>query len=352
MKLQVDIKKTLGDFTLRSKFEIDNDCFAILGSSGSGKTLTLKCIAGIIKPDEGRIVLDDKVLFDSKEKINVPTKDREIGFLFQDYALFPNMTVRKNIECVAKEKTEVDEVIDKFGLSDVKDLYPSQISGGQSQRTAIARMLMTKPKMIMLDEPFSALDNYLQFRIEQELFNIIGDFDGPILMVSHDRNEVYRLASTIGVMDEGTLTNIQDKNHFFENPKSVVATRLSGCKNISRIEKIGDEKYKALDWDINLEIPKGLAESDINYVGFRAHYFEMTNEPNDYNTFKCVTERVIEDTFSITICFKQIDNKSNSPDALLTWIVSKPKWDKVREYINHDYYYLKMNPKDLILLER
>ncbi|MBP5773732.1 MAG: ATP-binding cassette domain-containing protein [Eubacterium sp.] len=348
MKLQVDIEKTLGDFTLKTKFEINNDSFAILGSSGSGKTLTLKCIAGIIKPDSGRIVLDDVVLFDSKEKINVPTRDRQIGFLFQDYALFPNMTVRENIECVAKDKEKVDEMINRFGLENVQNLYPSNISGGQSQRTAIARMLITEPKLIMLDEPFSALDNYLQFRIEQEVFDIIGEFKGPVIMVSHDRNEVYRIADTIGVMDDGTLIDVQDKKHFFENPKTVVATRLTGCKNISRVEK-SENKYRAIDWDIVLNIPNPI--DNLNYVGFRAHYFEVVNELAE-NTFKCVTERIVEDTFSVSIYFKQYGNESNNPDSLLTWIVSKPKWPEVKEYIDKEYFYLKLDPNNLIQLER
>ncbi|MBE5959186.1 MAG: ATP-binding cassette domain-containing protein [Lachnospiraceae bacterium] len=359
MKLEVDIKKSFDDFILEANFVVEDDVFAILGASGSGKTMTLKCIAGVEKPDEGRIVLGDRVLFDSKKKIDVPARKRNIGFLFQDYALFPNMTVRENITCTAKEPSMTDEIIERFDLGSVKDLYPAQLSGGQSQRTAMARMLMTKPELIMFDEPFSALDNYLKFRIEREIYSVIDEFSGPVIMVSHDRNEVYKMADNIGVMDNGSLTDIQKKEEFFDHPKSVVATRLTGCKNVSRIENVSDDIYNATDWGIKIRIPDSLIEGvNITNVGFRAHYFKLVDGNDDVDVFKCSLERIIEDTFSVMVCFRQSGNQSDSPDSLLTWVVSKPKWDEIKDEIfsgktnEEKSFYLKVDTGKLIVLDR
>ena len=349
MRLEVDIKKTLGNFVLKAKFDVEDDFMAVLGASGSGKTMTLKCIAGVETPDEGRIVLGDRALFDSSKGINVPARKRKIGFLFQDYALFPNMSVRDNISITAKDKTRVEEIINSFGLEDVKNLYPGEISGGQSQRTAIARMLLSEPEVIMLDEPFSALDNHLKYTIEQEIFEITSSFDGPIIMVSHDRNEVYRLANHIGVMEEGKLIDMQSKKEFFDNPKSVTATRLTGCKNISKVVP-KEFCYYAADWGINISIPK--VDIVPNYVGYRAHYFELVDKDEDCNVFKGHITRVIEDTFSVNICFRQVDNKTNSHDSLLTWIVSKGEWNNIKDKVLDREFYLKLDPNRLIVLER
>ena len=357
MKLEVDIRKTFGDFVFESSFEVRDNVLAILGASGSGKTLTLKCIAGVETPDEGRIVLGGRVLFDSANKINVPARKRNIGFLFQDYALFPNMTVRQNIACTSKDESKVDDIIERFGLSRVSKLYPAQLSGGQSQRTAIARMLLTDPELIMLDEPFSALDNYLKFRIEQEIFALIEEFSGPIIVVSHDRNEVYRMADYIGVMDGGKLIGVQGKREFFDHPASVGATRLTGCKNVSEVKKVKDDIYRAEDWGINITIPNQ-NDKDIRYVGYRAHYFEMVEKDEPTNVFRGKIQRIIEDTFSVMVCFRQADNKSVSPDSVLTWVVSKDRWNDIKDEINGENrslekkFYLKLYPENLIALER
>ncbi len=349
MRLEVDIRKKLGNFLLEVNFAIDNDFLAILGASGSGKTMTLKCIAGVETPDEGRIVLGDRVLFDSSKGINVPARKRKIGFLFQDYALFPNMTVRENIAVAARDNDQVDQMIRRMELESVENLKPNQISGGQSQRTAIARMLITEPEIIMLDEPFSALDNYLKYRIEQEIYDVTISFQGPVIMVSHDRNEVYRLANRIGIMEQGSLIDVQAKKDFFEDPKSVTATRLTGCKNISKIVK-KDDMYYAEDWGINITIPE--CEITPNYVGYRAHYFELVEKDEKCDVLRCRVTRVIEDTFSVNICLRQVDNSCRSHDSLLTWIVSKDKWQKLKDEVQNKEFFLKLDCSKLIVLER
>ena len=174
MSLYVDIEKQLGSFHLRVQFQAENEVTALLGASGCGKSMTLRCIAGIVTPDRGRIVLHDRVLFDSEKKVNLPPQQRKLGYLFQNYALFPNMTVEKNILCgirtgSRREKSAaLADALRRFRLEGLERHYPAQLSGGQQQRVALARILCTRPEAILLDEPFSALDSFLKWNLELE----------------------------------------------------------------------------------------------------------------------------------------------------------------------------------------
>ncbi len=362
MVLKVDIEKKIGNFRLRSCFETDSERFALLGASGCGKTMTLKCIAGIEKPDRGTITLGDQVLFDSEKKINIPARKRGVGYLFQDYALFPNMTVRGNICCAAVSGEYAEEMIERFCLSDVAEQYPATLSGGQKQRTALARMLSTGPKVILLDEPFSALDNYMRTRMELEIIDLLEHFDGPSILVTHDRNEAYRLSDRIGVMEQGNIVEIKQRKDFFDHPDTVAAARLTGCKNISRLVK-EEGRWNAVDWGITLHIPE--EGSDAGYVGYRAHYFSFvpagTTEPGKesgqkektdmpVNQFDCELQRVIEDTFSVVICFRQAGNTVDTADSLLTWIVNYAEWESVKEEVLSGRFTLRLNESSFMLL--
>lgn len=347
--LVTDIVKRCGDFTLRSKFEASDKRFALLGSSGSGKSLTLKCIAGIEKPDEGIIKLGDRVLFDSEKKINLPPRERHVGYLFQDYALFPNMTAFENINIIARDEDRTNKYLSDFNILKVAKLKPSRMSGGECQRVALARMLASDPEIILLDEPFCALDNYMHTIIEREIMDILKDFDGPSVLVSHDRDEVYRMCDVIGVMDNGTLIDVNDRDSFFSAPSSVVAARLTGCKNISRFKD-----GFATDWGINIKLPEGADKERIKCVGYRAHYFERVDKAmkDEDNVFEAVIDRVIEDTFSSVICFRQKGNAVHSSDSVITWITDKESGKKIKEASDIGDLFLKIDPSKLILLER
>ena len=204
MGLEVKIFKKLKEFDLNVEFTADKGCTGLIGSSGSGKSMTLRCIAGIEKPDSGRIVLGDKVLYDSEKKINLPPGKRHVGYLFQSYALFPNMTVRKNIEAgprAAKfKKDEIDKRVNdmlvKFHVEELADRYPRQLSGGQKQRVALARLMACEPNVILLDEPFSALDEELKESLQDEMKSLLDSVDKPSILVSHDKNEITKLCES------------------------------------------------------------------------------------------------------------------------------------------------------------
>ena len=187
MSLEVKIKKKLKEFTLESELHVETGCTGLMGPSGSGKSITLKCIAGVQTADSGRIILDGRVLYDSEKKINLSPQKRKIGYLFQGYALFPNMTIEDEI------KQKANDMMKRFHIEELAKRYPRQISGGQKQRTALARMLACEPEVILMDEPFSALDEYLREQMQDELSNMLTMLNKPAILVSHSSKEVENL---------------------------------------------------------------------------------------------------------------------------------------------------------------
>ena len=237
MSLVVDIEKKLGGFLLRSKFETGSGTMALLGASGSGKSVTLKCIAGIMTPDKGRIVLDGETLFDSEKHIDLTPQRRQVGYLFQQYALFPNMTVLQNIQCGIRsgsrgeKQQRASEQLRRFRLEGLEKKYPAQLSGGQQQRVALARILASEPRAILLDEPFSALDGFLKWNLEMELADFLSDFSGPILWVSHDLGECFRSCRSVCIMDNGASLPVTDMETLVHHPATQCAARLVGLRN-------------------------------------------------------------------------------------------------------------------------
>lgn len=227
MKLTVDIKKDFGSFALSSSFETEDLLTGFLGSSGSGKSMTLKCIAGIVTPDEGYITLDDRVLFDSRKRINIRPQDRKVGYLFQNYALFPSMTVKKNIYCgLVKEKDreekkrKYDEAIALLNLEGLENRLPSQLSGGQAQRVALARIIVSEPDLLLLDEPFSALDAFLRRNLQTELLEVLENLGKQAILVTHSAREVRRMTTALFVMKGGEIIRRGTTEDVFQDPQS------------------------------------------------------------------------------------------------------------------------------------
>lgn len=256
MKLSVHIKKQLRSFLLQVDFECENGVFALLGPSGCGKSMTLKCIAGIETPDEGYIAINDEVVFDSENKINVPIQKRHCGFMFQNYALFPNMSVKENIACAIQEKAlrkqKTEQIMEIYDLQELADVYPSHLSGGQAQRCAFARTMASNPQILLLDEPFSAMDKYLKKKLTYELQNLLETFSGCILYVSHDNEDVYSLADQIALLNDGCIVETGNKQKVFYHPATVYGAIQAGFENISEIEVIDPYTFYAKDWGMTL----------------------------------------------------------------------------------------------------
>lgn len=316
MALEVNIKKQCNRFELEVEFAHDKGILGVLGASGCGKSMTLKCIAGIETPDEGRIVLDGRVLFDSGEKINLPPQQRHVGYLFQNYALFPHMTVEQNILAGVKSPSgqQRADVLNKylklFYLEDLRNAYPKNLSGGQQQRTALARIFASEPDILMLDEPFSALDDYLKWQVELQLAKVLELYAGSILFVSHSRDEIYRFCEDIIVLSKGRIAACTTKHELFESPQSLAASKLSGCKNHSPVEFLGSGVVNAIDWGIQLKLPPDFQQPDDaavkHYVGIRAHDIKLIaeNEKERDNIFDLKVEAVIENLFSTIVMLR------------------------------------------------
>ena len=279
MSLEVTIAKRFEGFTLHADFAAGNTAAAILGASGCGKSMTLRCIAGVVKPDSGRIVLDGRVLFDSEKGIDLPPQQRNVGLLFQNYALFPNMTVEQNILCALKKekdpaarKAACGSALRAMRLEELAHRLPSELSGGQQQRAALARILAGRPRILMLDEPFSALDSYLREEVEGEVGSLLSNFDGTALLVTHDRDEAYRLCREMIVMDRGEVLRAGTTKEVFADPRRLTAARLTGCKNILPCVRVDEHHVRLTGWEreltVALPVPEGCCA-----VGIRAHDF-------------------------------------------------------------------------------
>ena len=304
LSLSVDIKKNFSGFELDVAFDVKDETLGLLGSSGCGKSLTLRCIAGIETPEEGKIVVNDKVFFEKeagkKPKINLTPQQRKTALLFQNYMLFPNLTVEENIAAgIDREKTneEVSDIIEtqlkKFGLTGMEKRYPAQLSGGQQQRVAIARMLAAEPQILMLDEPFSALDSHLKGALEQHLSVVFSEFEGSILYVSHDIDEALRLSNRIAVVDAGHIAEMCEKRELVDNPQSLAGLKLSGCKNTTAAVRVDDNKLKLPEWNIEVVTEKTVPD-DITHFGVRAFMLEQSDGPGE----NCFLTRVIHKTKS------------------------------------------------------
>ncbi len=319
--LYIDIKKKLGDFTLDIGIETNKETLALFGASGCGKTVNLKCVAGIEKPDEGEIVLNDKILFSSKKKINLPPQKRNVGLLFQSYALFPNMTLEENIaisipkNCPNKDKI-IKEKISEFSLEGLETNYPHELSGGQQQRTALARMLVNEPEILMLDEPFSALDEHLRWKLEQRLITTLRDYGRTALYVSHNKDEVYRIADKIAIYNQGSIKAIGGKQEIFNRPGNVNAAKLIGCNNISRAKKIDKNRVYAIDWDLELESGEAVQDG-LKYIGIYGNNLDISSDMTSKNTFLMEIINKIENPFSDTLVLKHERNESTSYNSYI-----------------------------------
>ncbi len=278
MSLAIDVKKKYNGFQLDVQLVAESGVTGVLGASGAGKSMTLKAAAGLMKPDAGSVALDGRALYDSRARLSLPPQRRGIGYLFQNYALFPHMTVLQNVLCArgATEKAAM-ALLDGLEMGSLLARYPGQLSGGQQQRAALARCLAARPRALLLDEPFSALDEHLREKMQLEVMGILRSFAGPAILVTHNRDEVFKLSTRLAVMDGGSVIAEGETKALFRDPGRIAAARLTGCKNISRARLIGPGRVYCVDWGIELQSERGLPDGS-THVGVRAHDFEPARE--------------------------------------------------------------------------
>ncbi len=331
--LEVRVKRKLPGFSLDVAFSVNQEILAILGPSGSGKTMTLNCIAGLIKPNEGYIKLNNKVLFDSASNFSLPPQMRKVGFVFQNYALFPHLTVHQNIgygirHLTTKEiKDRVSELLEKMNIKRFRDRYPKQLSAGQQQRVAVARALAPEPEVLLLDEPFSALDSLVKERLQIELQALQRFYKGNTLFVTHDLTEGYKLSSRIAIFESGRIVQCDDKANLISSPANLIVARLSGFRNL-----LAGNINEMTDSNIFVFIPglgtlralrhenSCLAPGMPVTIGIRSEYVQMAGHLGE-NTVCGTIDRIVEEITGRRYFF-QI-NKGQNAEYCLEAVLSE-----------------------------
>jgi molybdate transport system permease protein len=330
--LAVSLEKRLAEFTLRLNFTAGAKPLGILGASGAGKTLTLRSIAGLEAPTRGRIELNGRVLYDSADGVNLPSRMRRAGMVFQQYALFPHMSVAENVGFGlshlggAERESRVREMLGRMHLEQFAARFPRQLSGGQQQRVALARALVTSPEILLLDEPLSALDFHLRALVEKELLDTLADFRGVTLYVSHSLEEVYRLCDVILVLAGGRVLASGPKEEIFRHPPSLETARLTGCKNFSRARPLDGGMVEALDWGLLLRVAQPCEGA--RHVAIRANHLAFADGPGGENVYPCTLVESTETPFRRTLYLRL---PSASGDGWhIQAEVPKDRWEQLK----------------------
>ena len=347
-RLYADIHRRIDGFDLNVLIESEASRIGILGESGSGKSMTLKSIAGIETVDSGHIEVDGRVLYDSSDKIDLKPQKRNVGYMFQNYALFPTMSVMKNVMAGLGRPSEENrnkamEMLRRFRMDGFEDKLPGELSGGQQQRVALARIMVTEPALILLDEPFSALDSHLRDRMQVEMLEMLEDYPGQAVMVSHSRDELYRFGEELFIVSEGRIIRHGETKSVFREPECAKAARLTGCKNISPVKRIDEHTVEAIDWGITLSIDREVPVS-VNCIGYRAHSFRPVWGQEQENCVKFDLIRVDDLPFEKNYYIRTAGK--NDP---LCWFVQGEVQKILTDRGLPDY--LKLAEDDILLLE-
>ncbi len=334
-ELVVQIEKQVPGFHLKMAFHTDRKPLGLLGASGSGKSMALRCIAGLDTPSTGRIVLNGRILFDSRANINLPSRDRKVGLVFQNYALFPHLTVAQNIAFGMRDiprhqrAAEVVRYLDRIGLTGLGDRYPHQLSGGQQQRVALARAIAIKPDILLLDEPLSALDAYLRSHIEKLLIEVLCQYQGITLFITHKLEEAYRVCTNLLVLSDGRIQAEGNKESIFAQPPTFEVAKVTECKNFSRAHRINDQRINAVDWGCLLAVTRSLP-SEAGYVGMRAHHITFPTDASSQNTFPGWLAMTTEAQHRISLYIKLHSEPRSPQDYHLQVEIYREKWESLQ----------------------
>jgi molybdate transport system ATP-binding protein len=358
--LNVEINRTLPGFKLDIALSVNGEVLGILGPSGSGKTMTLLCIAGLIHPDSGFIQLNDRVLFDSSKKLNLQPKDRNVGFVFQNYALFPHLSAGNNIAYGIRRQPR-DEVnrrvqllIENMGLSGLQNRYPSELSAGQQQRVAVARALAPEPDILLLDEPFSALDSLTKEQLEMQILDLRQFYKGHIILVTHDLAEAYRLSSRIAVYDAGKIAQCDLKEKLISSPVNRTVARITRFRNFMDgvITGITDKQVRVTVPDLDTALivaVNGYRNLSINQsiaIGIRSEHIQAVHGPGQ-NTIQGTLSSTVENLASINCFFDLKTNKDKRYrlEAAFTRGAEST-------FANGLNYYLHLPPEQIVIITK
>jgi ABC-type sulfate/molybdate transport systems ATPase subunit len=355
--LEVQIEKKLPGFALQVEFTAGNSPLSILGPSGAGKTMLLRCVAGIARPDRGRIALDGRVFFDSERGIQIPARQRGLGLLFQHYALFPHRTVAENIAFglqplqSAERAARIKNLVHRTHVSGLEQRFPHELSGGEQQRVALARALAVEPKALLLDEPLSALDTHLRSQMEALLQETFASYQRPTLLVTHNIEEAYRLGEQMLVLSRGRVAAWGNREEIFRHPPTKEVAQLTGCKNFSRVRVISENTVEALDWGCRLRVAHSISRPP-TFVGIRAHHIGFAESSSagspQENMFPCWLVRSSETPFRMTLYLSLKKSQEGSAELHLQAEVFKEKWNSFRD--RPQPWHLTLSPDSLFLM--
>jgi molybdate transport system ATP-binding protein/molybdate transport system permease protein len=360
MTLEVAITKRLPGFTLDADFTAGRGPVGLLGASGAGKSMVLRAIAGLVRPEAGRIALDGRVLFDSASRREEPIRSRRIGLLFQNYALFPHLTVQENIAFGLKhlsprEQTERTAAqVAAVHLIGLEARYPGELSGGQQQRVALARALVPIPAALLLDEPFSALDTHLRSEMERQLRESLESYSGTTVIVSHNLEELYRLCPEFVVLEKGAVIARGTREEIFGHPANRATARLTGCKNFSRARALADGRLiEAMDWGCSLRVAQPVPKQ-LSHVAIRAHHVSVeppkTLAAAEENCFPTWMVAATEGPFRVTLYLRLDEPGIADSDHQLQVEITRDTWAALR---SHPLPWLvRLRPDRLFLLSK
>jgi molybdate transport system permease protein len=352
--LELDIGKCLDNFAMQVAFCAGKGAVGLLGASGSGKSMTLRMIAGISTPDRGRIALNGRVLFDHDAKVNTPAARRRIGFVFQDYALFPHLTVAQNVGFGLRalpepeQRARIAKQLELLHISDLAHRYPKEISGGQRQRVAIARCMAIEPDALLLDEPFAALDPHLRRQMEEQLRATLADYNGVVVFVTHDMEEAFRFCTDLLVLDGGRIIAQGPKLELFERPQSVAAAQLTGCKNIVPARRVVSGRIAVDAWNCELAVA-GSVSCALTHVGFRSHQLLFQQAAEAANTFPCWLVSSSEAPHEMTLYLRLHSSPQVGEPPQLQADLPKDAWRALSA--QPQPWRVTLDPRRLLLLE-
>jgi molybdate transport system permease protein len=352
-QLRVQLRKTLPSFSLAIDLEAGARPLGLLGASGAGKSITLRMIAGVVRPDSGSIELNGRVLYASERGIDLPPAARRIGVVFQDYALFPHRTVAENVGYAlfrlprVERRRRVAELLNAMGIAHLAHQRPAVISGGERQRVAIARCLAMQPEALLFDEPFAALDPHLRRSTEEQLRETLRGYPGAVLFITHDMEEAFRFCAELMVLERGRVIAHGPRQVLFDDPGTVTAARLTGCKNIAAAQAVDAHHVRVEPWECTLTTERAVP-AKLAAVGYRSHHFRLQRQAAGENVFPCWLVETSEAPHEMTLYLRLHREPRAGEKAQIQVDVPKPVWKELARAAQP--WAIQLAPENLLLL--